>query len=151
VHEIARTVQKGLAERQKRLRHQDPVVLLERALDSLKNSSQPSEPASPDRFLRAQGVALDVLKQLVVVRGEQVELTPTEFDILAFLMRHRDRVVSCQEIVAHVHGHELDERDARVVLRTHIHRLRQKIERDPSVPAIICTVRGSGYSFSGGA
>jgi DNA-binding response OmpR family regulator len=84
----------------------------------------------------------------VVVRGNPVELTPTEFEILSCLMRHRDRVLSCREIVNYMHGHQLDERDARLMLRSHVHRLRQKIEEEPSQPRLICTMRGSGYTFA---
>jgi two-component system KDP operon response regulator KdpE len=79
------------------------------------------------------------------VRGQPVELTPTEFQILAYLVHHQNRIVPCRELVAHVHGCELDERDARPLLRAHIHRLRHKLERDPTDPRIIRTVRGSGY------
>jgi DNA-binding response OmpR family regulator len=42
----------------------------------------------------------------------------------------------------------MDERDARVFLRSHVHRLRQKVEQDPSNPHYIRTVRGSGYAIT---
>jgi DNA-binding response OmpR family regulator len=64
-------------------------------------------------------------------------------------MQHRDRVVSCRELVAHVRGCDLAERDACLLLRSHICRLRQKLERDPDRPCLLCTVRGSGYILRG--
>ena len=88
---------------------------------------------------------VDTLRRLVVVRGQRVELTPTEFDILVYMLQHQDRVVLSRELAAHLRGCDMDERDARLLLRTHIHRLRKKLELDPSQPRIICTVRGNGF------
>jgi DNA-binding response OmpR family regulator len=150
--EIIRVVEAGLAERQRRLRHKDPVMLLEQALSSLKSAAQQPGISPPtERFLQtlqAPDITIDTLKQLVVVRDQPIDLTPTEFEILTYLMRHQDRVVPCRELVAHVRGYDLDERDARIVLRSHIHRLRHKLERDPTRPHLIRTVRGGGYIIS---
>jgi DNA-binding response OmpR family regulator len=149
VQEIARAVEAGLAERQRRLSREEPVALLERALTSLKVAGERQGTiSSTERFLQAHDVTVDTLRRLAVVRGQPVNLTPTEFEILTYLMRHQDRIVSCREIVAHVHGYELDERDARPLLRAHIHRLRRKLERTPDAPSLIRTVRGSGYLIS---
>lgn len=146
---IVSAVEAGLAERQRRLRHRDPVMLLEQALASMRATTQQPEPSLPtDRFLQALDVTVDTLKRLVLVRGHPVDLTATELDILTYLMRHQDRVVSCSELVAHVRGYEMDERDARVFLRSHVHRLRNKIEIDAAEPCLIHTVRGSGYVIS---
>ncbi len=152
VKEIVRAVEAGLAERQRRLEHENPVALLERALTGFKATvQQPGATFAPAtrRFLQTPDITVDTLKRLVVVRDRPVDLTPTEFDILTYLMRHRDRVVSCRELVAHVRGCDLDKRDACLLLRSHICRLRQKLERDPARPCLLCTVRGSGYILKG--
>lgn len=143
VKEIIHAVEGGLTERQRRLR-QDPVVVLEQALASVKTAPRPSEP-TPERFLRASEVTIDTDRRLVVVGGRRVDLTPAEFDILTYLVRHRDRVVSCRELAGHLRGWEVDERDARSLLRSHVHRLRRKLEADPARPRLIRTVRGNGY------
>jgi DNA-binding response OmpR family regulator len=149
VQEIVRAVEAGLAEHQRRQSREEPVALLERALTSLKVAGERQGTiSSAERFLQAPDVTVDTLRRLAIVRGHPVELTPTEFEILTYLMRHQDRVVSCRELVAHVHGYELDERDARPLLRAHVHRLRHKIERDPNAPGLIRTVRSSGYIIS---
>jgi DNA-binding response OmpR family regulator len=146
VHDIVRAVEEGLLERQRRLSREEPMALLERALTSLKSVPERLEPpSSDDRFLQVPDITVDTLRMIAVVRGQPVELTPTEFQILSYLMHNQDRIVSCSELVAHTHGYELDERDARPMLRAHIHRLRRKLERDPADPRIIRTVRGSGY------
>ncbi len=148
VKEIVRAVETGLVERQRRLSREEPVALLERALDSLKAARRVPVP-SAERFLQAPDLTVDTLRRLVLVRGQPVELTATEFDILVYLLRHRERVVSCRELAAHLRDYDMDERDARVLLRAHIHRLRRKVERDPAHPTLIRAVRGSGYVFAG--
>lgn len=150
MQEIARVVEAGLAERQKRVRRGDPVNLLERALATLREDKEIRPPETPQRFLRGGELTVDTLKQLVVVRGEEVELTLTEYEMLVYLMRHRERVISAGELVEHLRGYDLDERDARDFLRAHLYRLRHKIECDPSEPIMVVTIRGSGYRFVGG-
>ena len=146
---IVRAVEAGLAERQRRLQNKDPVVLLEQALANMKSTSaEPETPSPTERILQSWEITVDTLKRLVLVNGKPVDLTPTEFDILVYLMRHQNRVISCRELVARVRGYDLDERDARVFLRSHIHRLRHKLESNPSQHSLIQTVRGSGYVFS---
>lgn len=147
VREILHTVEAGLAERKRRLGQEEPTALLERALAGLKAAAQGQGSVAPpvERFLQVSGVTLDALRRLAVVGGQPIELTATEFEILVYLIRHRNRAVSCRELVAHLRGYDIDEREARILLRTHIHRLRQKLERGPAGPHLIRTVRGSGY------
>ena len=146
VEEIVRAVESGLAERQRRLQRKDPLAMLEQALATIRSTSQQSETdPSGERFLQVRGITLDTLTRLIVVDDEPVSLTATEFDILACLMRYRNRVVSCSQLVTSVRGYDVDEHEARALLRSHIHRLRHKIEPDPANPQTIRTVRGSGY------
>ena len=144
--EIIRAVEVGLAQRQRVAVREDAVRFLEQALAGLKTAVQtPVTASTSDRFMHILDVTVDTLRQLVVARGKPVELTPTEFDILVYLLRRRGQVISCRELVAHLHGYEVDEVDARIVIRTHMHRLRHKLERDPSEPQVISIVRGRGY------
>lgn len=146
--EIVRAVEAGLAER-RRQKEEEPITLLERAIVGLRSAARRAEPSSSvERFLQVPGLTVDVQRRLVVVDGRPVQLTPTEFEILVYLMRHRDRVVSPRELAAHLRGCDLDEREARTLLRSHLYRLRRKIERDPSSPRWLHTIRGSGYMFS---
>lgn len=77
--------------------------------------------------------------------GEEVELTPIEFDLLHALVRHAGRVLSREQLVEQVWGvgYYGDER----VVDVHVGRLRKKIEEDPAEPELITTVWGMGYRF----
>jgi DNA-binding response OmpR family regulator len=75
--------------------------------------------------------------------GTPVELTPTELRLLAFLMRHRGRVLSKDQLLTQVWGYEAY--DANLV-EVHVSALRRKLES--SGPRVIHTVRGLGYRFS---
>jgi len=146
---IVNAVEAGLAERQRRLQNKDPVILLEQALANIKSAEEQPEPfPSTERFLQAWDITVDTQKRIVLAGGQPVDLTPTEFDILVYFIHHQDRVISCRELVAGVRGYDMDERDARTFLRSHIHRLRRKLESAPSRPSLIHTVRGSGYVLS---
>lgn len=81
----------------------------------------------------------------VIVDGVPVSLTPTEFRILAFLMRHPGRVISRDMLLEAVWGYTgYDE----TLINTHIKRLRTKVERNADRPEIILTVRGFGYKLA---
>ena len=94
-------------------------------------------------------IRVDRLQRMVFHDGKPVTLSATEFDILVFLMDHSDRVVSASELMRAVQGYDIDERDARTIVRVHIQRIRQKLGDDPDNPHYIQNVRGKGYRFNG--
>ncbi|HDQ72782.1 MAG TPA: response regulator transcription factor [Chloroflexi bacterium] len=99
------------------------------------------------RFLTCDDLIVDILRHLITIGGYPLDLTPTEFDMLAYLAQEAPRVVSPQELIDAVHGYESEVWEASETVRQHIYRLRQKIkeitERD-----VIHTVRGIGYTLS---
>lgn len=91
-------------------------------------------------------ITLNEELQQVVVRGEVVSLTPNEYRMLSYLMRHPDKPISKEEFLRAVweyHPHE-DLSFVRVTMR----RLRSKVEKEPSDPQYLKTVHGLGYQFS---
>ena len=110
------------------------VVRVEQALASRRKIMQPSPNALP-------GIQIDPQLRSVLHDGVPVMLSVTEFDILAYLMNHSDRVVSASEVIQAVQGYDLNEIDARTILRVHIQRMRQKIGDDPENPRHIQNVR----------
>ena len=106
-----------------------------------------SERSSDEEATQLGGgdITLDILSHEVTVRGESVELSPKEFDLLAYLMQSGGRARSREEIIDAVWDEEeyLDQRTVDV----HMRWLRQKIEADPGSPRYLITVRGVGYRF----
>lgn len=102
--------------------------------------------APPPRLDLPGGITVDLARLEVHRDGEVVALTPREGDILEYLVRHRDRVVTREDLLLDVWHY----RNANVETRTvdiHIVGLRRKVEPDPSKPALIQTVRGKGYRW----
>lgn len=88
-------------------------------------------------------VRINLNEQTVVVNGQQITLTPTEFDLITHLARHPGQVFSRISLLEIVWGYDFPG-DLRTV-DVHVRRLRQKIEADPANPTIILTRFGVGY------
>ena len=84
-------------------------------------------------------------RRLIKKRGQEVHLTPTEFDLLAFLMTHANHPILHSKLLSTVWGAEYGEE--REYLRTFILQLRRKLEDDPANPAYLRTVNYLGYGF----
>lgn len=86
--------------------------------------------------------------RMQVWRGSQVlNLTPTEFKLLAYMAQHINQALTRQQILDAVWGYTAEIESERTV-NVHIRRLREKIEPDPSEPTIILTVPGIGYRMT---
>lgn len=96
--------------------------------------------------LDLDGLSIDPLARAASVKGQPIELTPREFDLLYFFARHPDKVFSRMDLLNQVWGYMHDGYEHTV--NTHIHRLRIKIEDDPADPRRILTVWGRGYKFA---
>ena len=95
--------------------------------------------------IREGELAVDVERHAVSLSGAAIELTPKEFDLLVFLMKNKNRVMSRDYLLEKVWGYDFAG-DTRTV-DVHIRWLRQKIESDPADPKRLITVRGVGYKF----
>jgi two-component system KDP operon response regulator KdpE len=84
-------------------------------------------------------------RRVVKKRGEDIRLTPTEFDLLAYLMTHAGHPILHSKLLSSVWGSDYGEE--REYLRTFILQLRRKLEDDPSNPAYLKTVNYLGYVF----
>jgi len=92
------------------------------------------------------GLEIDLKTREVTVEGRSVELTPTEFDLLAYLARHPGQVFTRLQLLREVQGYTYDS-FARTI-DTHVKNLRRKIEEDPKNPKFILTIHGVGYRFA---
>ena len=116
--------------------------LLARVRAVLRRSKCPNEVRNRPRFASGD-LAIDFAQHRVTVRGQPVDLSPTEYRLLATLARHADRVMLHEELLREVWGPEY--RDEKANLRVYIRYLRQKIEADPANPRLILTHPGAGY------
>jgi two-component system KDP operon response regulator KdpE len=104
-----------------------------------------AEPLSRQgRIVRGE-IITDLERHEVTVGGKLIELTPTEYNLLVYLMENTGKVLPHQTILQHVWGPEYGSEHE--YLRVYIGRLRQKVEMDPSNPKYLITERGIGYSF----
>jgi DNA-binding response OmpR family regulator len=92
------------------------------------------------------GLEIDLKTRELRVEGQEIELTPTEFDLLAYLARHPGQVFTRLQLLREVQGYTYDS-FARTI-DTHVKNLRRKIEQDAKSPRYILTVHGVGYRFA---
>ena len=120
--------------------------LLARVEALLRRSVLAGQRGGADGCARVGDIEVDRDTRSVMRRGEAVELTPMEFDLLAALLRRRGAVASRLELLKEVWGYQ-----ASVVSRTvdtHVAELRRKLEDNPASPKYIITVRKAGYRFN---
>jgi DNA-binding response OmpR family regulator len=103
------------------------------------------EPSEPE-LLRVADITLDRTGRLVTVGHRHVDLTPSEFDLLATLMSAPGRAFSRSDLLERVQGTAFDGYER--TIDVHIRNLRAKIEPDPRHPRYVETVFGVGYRFS---
>jgi len=148
VGDIIASVQRGLAHRAQMMRQRDLVGLMQRAITELQPAPVLLSNKSAERHLKLREIDLDLQRHIATVRGRVLDLTLTEFRMLAYLMERPDQVIAPRELVGAVQGYRADDHEARAIVRVHIRRLRQKIEPDPDQPEYVLNVRGVGYVFA---
>jgi two-component system, OmpR family, KDP operon response regulator KdpE len=92
---------------------------------------------------RSAGLSVDLVRRLVTIDGQEVKLTPKEYDLLRILVTHAGKVITHRQLLREVWGpasvHETH------YLRVYIGQLRQKLEPDPTQPRYLLTEPGVGY------
>lgn len=97
-----------------------------------------------DETIGSGDVEINFRRRSVVTNGEDIQFTATEWKILEVLCRNSGRIMSSSEILVKVWGTALIDKQ---YIRTHICRMRLKLEKDPANPQLIKTVIGIGYFF----
>jgi two-component system response regulator RegX3 len=101
------------------------------------------EPLEDEPMLRVGNVVMDVERHIVFVAGEETAMPLKEFDLLEMLLRNAGRVLTRGQLIDRVWGS--DYFGDTKTLDVHIKRIRAKIEKVPSEPRLLMTVRGLGY------
>lgn len=102
---------------------------------------------APDAVLTAGDVRMDLERHTVEVRGEETAMPLKEFELLEVLLRNAGRVLTRGQLIDRVWGS--DYFGDTKTLDVHVKRIRNRIERDPSNPVMLVTVRGLGYRLEG--
>jgi two-component system, OmpR family, alkaline phosphatase synthesis response regulator PhoP len=102
----------------------------------------------PERgdVIRAADVTLDVPRMQARVGERAVDLTATEFELLAMMMRQPGRVFTRGQLLDAIRGEQVDSFDR--AIDAHVKNLRRKLEPDPRSPRYVLTVYGVGYKFA---
>ena len=120
--------------------------LLARAEAVLRRCATPGQAAAPDCY-RFGDVILDFKRHEAKKEGSPIELSPREFQLMAFFIRHRGEIVTREKLLDEVWDY-----NAIPFTRTvdmHLAKLRKKVEDNPSDPKHIVTVHRLGYKFTG--
>jgi two-component system, OmpR family, alkaline phosphatase synthesis response regulator PhoP len=96
--------------------------------------------------IRASDVTLDVPRMRARVDGRLIELTSTEFELLATMMRQPGRVFTRGQLLDAIRGEQVESFER--AIDAHVKNLRRKLEGDPSNPRYVLTVYGVGYKFT---
>jgi len=163
---LRESVRTGLLKRQRGLKRRELLSQLERSLSSNledirstvteRPAPTPPTPTKPEpseqeeqesRFLQQGGLTVGLTRHVMTLDGHLLELSPTEFDLLAYLASEAPRVISPQELVREVQGYESEAWEARDTVRYHVYRIRRKAKAATGRTDIIRTVRGVGYTI----
>jgi two-component system, OmpR family, KDP operon response regulator KdpE len=118
--------------------------LLARIRVALRRSAKTED----DPVLSFEDLTIDLARRLVLLRSNELKLTPTEYEILKYLVLHAGRVVTHRQLLRAVWGPNFQEETH--YLRVYVGQLRRKIETNPTQPRFIITEPGVGYRFMSG-
>jgi DNA-binding response OmpR family regulator len=125
-----------------------PAELVSRVKAVLRRARGGSGGESGERPLKFNDLSIDPKTRIVTVRGQIIDLTATEFNLLWFMLSHPRQVFKRDQLLEDVWG--FSEYVDPSTVTVHIRRLREKIEIDPSNPIHLLTVWGVGYKFDPG-
>jgi len=124
-----------------------PRELVARVKAVLRRVDRPGPGSRGDgEVIRAGELVLDPPRMRAELGDRQVELTPTEFQLLATLAAQPGRIFTRSQLLDAVHGVAFESYER--AIDTHIKNIRRKLERDPRVPRLVLTVYGVGYRFA---
>jgi len=121
-----------------------PKELVARVRALLRRSNAATDTGA--EVLRVADVEVDVPRMRVSVGGRPVDVTPTEFELLATLARQPGRVFTRGQLLDAIHGISIESYER--AIDAHVKNLRRKIEPEPGRPRYLLTVRGVGYRFT---
>lgn len=168
--ELREVIKKGLLKRQLDLRRLNLLQQLEQNLSNTLNDIRATVAgqlnSTPPTMFNSQQVdmadlmssagqtenalhkgkfTIDFNRHSIFLNNQALELSPTEFGLLAYLITEAPRSISPQELVSAVQGYETEQLEASDIIRTHIYHIRRKIKQTTGLTNVIRTVRNVGY------
>ncbi len=122
---------------------------LRQLFNEVEQETAPPTPETETRFIHNGALLIDTHYQVISFDDNDLELTTTEFNLLSCLVTHAPDYISARELVLEGMEYDVEDREAREMIKFHIHKLRQKLEPDASHPQHILTVRYKGYRWRG--
>jgi DNA-binding response OmpR family regulator len=160
VASLRESVRTALLKREREQRHQALLLQVEQSLTASLEEIRTAVVKTPPipelatakateaaQSLRHGRLVIDLAQHTITLDGYRLELSPTEFDLLAYLAQKAPSVITPQELVQQVQGYKCDRYEASELMRHHIHRIRQKTDACGGQTDIIRTVRGVGYAL----
>jgi two-component system KDP operon response regulator KdpE len=114
-------------------------------LARLRAAQRKTRPEEETSVFKSGDLIVDLTARVVTRAGREIKLSATEYALLRLFVRHAGRVLTHRHILREIWGPKSEEH--RQYLRVYVTHLRQKIERDPTVPVLIKTEPGIGYRF----
>ena len=115
-------------------------------LARLRVAQRRSRPSQECSAFAAGKLAIDLVSRVVTLEGKRIQLSATEYALLALFVRHAGRILTHRQILREIWGPKSEEH--RQYLRVYVTHLRGKIELDPKKPKLITTEPGIGYRFA---
>ncbi|MFC2067372.1 response regulator transcription factor [Chloroflexota bacterium] len=116
-------------------------------VQSLLRRNRLVENENREKVFRTPRLVIDFVKRTVDVNGQPVKLTPTEYNLLYYLVLNANNILTHRALLEKVWGEEYI--DSPEYLKVYVQRLRNKLEETPSSPQLIISERGIGYKFVG--
>ena len=104
---------------------------------------RPSSETPVERIFVVGDLTVDLAARIVTLNGEEISLTPTEYDLMHVLVKYAGRVITHQQLLREVHG--VGYQEGTQMLRVHMSNLRRKLEVDSTNPTYILSESGIGY------
>lgn len=158
---LQNSLQEGLQKRQEMLHNRvvlEQIQAVRNALSQIDTTEPTAASATivtpnnaqqqtQQRFFQHGSLRIDITRHRVTVADQNIQLSPIEYKLLVYLMEAAPRVVSPQELVTAIQGHDSESWEASEMIRPHIYRIRQKIRLVAPQEKVIRTVRGTGYAL----
>ncbi len=159
--QIRESVRNGLEKRQQKIRQKLLLTRLEQnfneSLEEIRAAKQSPSPSLPDQgsdaekngilSLPGKGLIIDLIRHMVTINGQCLDLSPSEFKLLACLASEAPGIVSPQSLAREIQGNDFQPWEAGEIIRYHIYRIRLKARKIIGHDNFIRTVRGIGYTL----